>query len=154
MRCTMAFTIARLMALRSGILCCLFVSVLMLSLSSQAAGDSWLSVKLEGAKALLYLDLSDGALYVGNDCMPILHFSEAMTLQTRGQAAQRIFKVRKQSLSTRSAVASSRLPESIILQGGRVFIQAGPLMGNSRTLGTLVTDRRLVNRRSAKSCSQ
>lgn len=154
MRCAMVFTTVNADTLRRRIKRMLLGLVLLLPLPLQASSETWLSVKLDGAKALLYLDLSAGALYVGNDCAPILHFSEAMTLQTRGKALQKVFKVRKQNLSAKSRVARNRLPETITLQGSKVTIQAGPHMGNSRTVGIVVTDRNLSTRRSAKSCSE
>lgn len=108
-------------------------------LFSGVVGAELLSVQLEGARERIHLDLEQGALYVGNDCAPLLYFSEAPQQRSKLTQGRKYTVLKKSTRTSFKSGVAPRLPDSIIVNGDQIEIVSVSNFGTNRTKGKALT---------------
>ena len=102
---------------------------------AMADAESNISVRFEGAQETIHLDMANGALYIGDDCEPLLYFVSSASTRSQ-QVTRREYRVVKGNgrRSSRGGIAP-RLPDRIIVSDDNVEILSQSLQGISRATG-------------------
>ena len=127
------------------------VLLLLICFSSTVKADL-LSVQLEGAKEQIHLDLVQGALYVGNDCSPLLYFRENPKIRTKTVQGKEYTVLNKSTRKAFKSGVAPRLPQSIIVNGDQVEIVSVSNFGTNRAKGKALTGL-MTKKTGLRKCS-
>lgn len=115
------------------------ITVILLSLGANPVfAEKWVSVAMDGAKSLMYLDLVEGAVYIGLDCSPVLYFKQEPVARNKAERRISRFSVQKNRARGKQSALPDRSPTTIVIEDQAVKVIARTGFGTTHARGRVV----------------